>query len=44
VYIGKLCTRRGAGRNFRMRLYAKALLNEFKLRLFCAYEKIMAKE
>jgi hypothetical protein len=27
-----------------MRLYAKAFLNEYKLRLFCAYEKIMVKE
>jgi len=27
-----------------MKLYAKAFLNEYKLRLFCAYEKIMMKE
>jgi hypothetical protein len=30
--------------HFGMRLYAKAFLNEYKLRLFCACEKIMVKE
>jgi hypothetical protein len=27
-----------------MRLHAKAFLNEYNLRLFCAYEKVMVKE
>jgi hypothetical protein len=27
-----------------MELYVKTFLNEYKLRLFCAYEKIMMKE
>jgi hypothetical protein len=46
VYIGKPSTgaRKRQQLHFGIRLYAKAFLNEYKLRLFCAYEKIMMKE